>query len=472
VTPSPHQAPVAGLKTHVQEPLTLLAERIRAGGVLGRSTHMCRLFAYLIECSIAGRAPKETEVAIDVFGKKPTFDVAQDAMVRVYVHKLRRRLEEYYAGDGCHEQARLSIPRGDYRIDIIQGPGHPPPLPLEPDPELPPPPATPQVRRKPYRIWVVGAALTLSLLVNAAVLLRGYRHLHPPSESVAAAATNPVWSRVLQGDRTIYLVLGDLYMFGETDAGLQLRHLLREPSINSASDLQDYLKVHPEIGSRYRDMRLNYLPTSVAYALRDVLPLLAPVNERVRIALASDLTPSIMATSDVIYVGYLSGMGMLGSMLFTGSRFTVASSSDELIDHHTGTHYISQAALPVPAEQKYRDYGYFATFAGPRGTQIIVIAGTRDEGVMHTAEVATHGASLQQLNGEHGARSFEALYAVLSLDGIDLDGKLLLTSNLDVSKIWTGESSAGAPASPRAAGIPTVSNPIARLGLRDQISEN
>ena len=73
--------------------LEALTERIRSSGVLGRSHLTQRLFDFLVGCSLSGRAPKEIEVAIDVFGKDARFDVSQDAMVRVYIHKLRRKLE-------------------------------------------------------------------------------------------------------------------------------------------------------------------------------------------------------------------------------------------------------------------------------------------------------------------------------------------------------------------------------------------
>ena len=100
------------------ESLQALAARIRATDALGRSQLIQKLFDFLIECSATGRAPKETEVAIEVFGKDMDFDVAQDAMVRVYVHKLRRKLEEYYSGAGRGEPNRLTIPKGAYRFMI------------------------------------------------------------------------------------------------------------------------------------------------------------------------------------------------------------------------------------------------------------------------------------------------------------------------------------------------------------------
>ncbi len=100
------------------ESLQALAARIRATDALGRGQLIQKLFDFLIECSATGRAPKETEVAIEVFGKDMDFDVAQDAMVRVYVHKLRRKLQQYYSGAGRGESNRLTMPKGAYRFVI------------------------------------------------------------------------------------------------------------------------------------------------------------------------------------------------------------------------------------------------------------------------------------------------------------------------------------------------------------------
>ncbi|MGH8258319.1 MAG: hypothetical protein ACREUG_01360, partial [Steroidobacteraceae bacterium] len=105
--------------------------------------------------------------------------------------------------------------------------------------------------------------------------------------------------------------------------------------------------------------------------------------------------------------------------------------------------------MPPRGEEKYHDYGYFATFSGPSGNQIVVIAGTRDEALMHTAEAVTHPRSLAALTASaHGANAFEALYDVYGMDRMNLDGKLLITSKLNTARIWTGE-----PGSPLA--VPT-----------------
>ncbi len=403
------------------------AERIRASGVLGRSRLIHRLFDFLVECSLTDRAPKEIEVAIDVFGKDARFDVSQDAMVRVYIHKLRRKLEEFYSGPGRAEPDRLAIPKGAYRFVI--GPA------AEVSPERDPPAA-------PRGGWSKGsiALLGASLLANLAVLLLwGYSHWYAAPDDLTRLRQSPVWSRILADDRTIFVVLGDYYIFGETDRSMEVKRLIREFSINSPTDLDQYLMMHPDLADRYLDLQLNYLPTAAGYALRDVMPLLAPAHKRIRVTLASELSPAVLTSAHVVYIGFLSGMGMLHDLVFAGSRFSEGDSYDELIDRTTGRHYISQAAVPI-GEEKYHDYGYFATLAGPTGNQIIVISGTRDEAVMHTAEAVSQPETLKQLAASaHGAQSFEALFDVYGMDRMNLGGKLLLTSALNTSRIWTGE---------------------------------
>src|SRR5580658_9656322 len=112
--------PAPSVRTLMSDPESLqaLADRLRATEALGRSQLIQKLFEFLIECSATGRAPKETEVALEVFGKDVGFDVAHDAVVRVYVHKLRRKLEEYYAAAGRSDPFQLTIPKGAYRFVI------------------------------------------------------------------------------------------------------------------------------------------------------------------------------------------------------------------------------------------------------------------------------------------------------------------------------------------------------------------
>ncbi len=94
------------------------AEQFRASGLLGKPGALSRLFDFLLSRSLSGEVPKEIEIALQVFGKGANFDVAQDSVVRVYVHKLRRRLDEFASRSLTPYDSRIAIPKGEYRLVI------------------------------------------------------------------------------------------------------------------------------------------------------------------------------------------------------------------------------------------------------------------------------------------------------------------------------------------------------------------
>jgi hypothetical protein len=410
------------------EQLAARADRIRASGFLGRSGQLSRLFDYLIECSVLGKSPKEIDIAVEALGRGAEFDVTQDAVVRVYVHKLRRRLDEFYNGPGRTDAQRIVIARGEYRLS------------LEPngaavsDAAPTPAPVRPALARK-----LLILALAASVVIN--ILLVTLGRFRPPSASeveLARVRTSPIWAPLLQDDRPIVVVVGDYYIFGETDDSMSVKRMIREFAINSHRELEEYTQNHPEVADRYMDLGLSYLPTSVAPAMRELMPILAGAGKRVRVVLASEMTPDLLTRSDIVYVGYLSGLGMLQRIVFAGSRFAIGDTYDELIDRKTGHHYVSQSSSLWRGDPSYRDYGYFSTFAGSNGNRVVIVAGTRDVALTNTAEAVARPQSMEQLSRQaSGPRGdFEALYEVYGMEGTNVDSKLLTTVPLNTAAIW------------------------------------
>jgi len=400
------------------EAFTAEVERIRGSGVLGRSTQMQRLFEFLVSCQASGRIPKELEVAVDGFGRGADFDVAQDATVRVTVHKLRRRLEEFYRDEAAAAPWHLSVPRGEYRL-AMQAAAVPP------QPETS---AEPGLRsRRPFtsreRIATAAAGLLALLSLALAVLL-----LQRPQvdERIARVSRSALWAPLLADKLPIQLVLGDYYIFGETEASGTVRRLIRDFDVNSLQDLEQRFLAEPGLAAHYADLNLGYLPTSSAQALRELLPVVMASGKHVTLTLASELDPSTIKSTHVIYIGYLSAMGMLQDMAFAGSRFAFGGSFDELIDAESGETWVSEAGEPHPKTERYRDFAYLASFTGSGGVQHLVVAGTRDTGLMQAAESAATPEALQELASHKTAwRGFEALYEVQGVNGINVESRLI-----------------------------------------------
>ncbi|MGE0189565.1 MAG: hypothetical protein AB7F79_10315 [Steroidobacteraceae bacterium] len=442
------------------EQLQIHAERIRASGALGRSELMLRLFNYFVDCARTQRVPKEIEVGLDVFGKKADFDVGQDAVVRVYIHKLRRKLDDYYAGPGKDDESRWIIPKGEYRF-VFQDHAESPLQAEEPEPDDPVLNSEAEVEleslvasaaaRSNARRWVPWLMATVAalLITNLATLV-----LRPTvqrdSADLQAVRSNPIWAKLLDDSLPIYIVVGDYYIFGElSDDGSRLRRLVRDFDINSPNELEQHLKNSPDLADRYMDLSLQYLPTSTAFALRNLMPILEPNNKgarQVQVILASDLTPTMTRSAHIIYVGLVSGMGILRQIVFDGSRFAIGDSFDELIDLQTGKHYVSQASAAFEdSRAMYMDYGYFSARTTKDGNELVILAGTRDVALLHVAESVTQSVSLasldKQADVQQGFEGFEALYSVKALERSSLGGRLLLTHQFAARQLGAAASS-------------------------------
>jgi hypothetical protein len=249
------------------------------------------------------------------------------------------------------------------------------------------------------------------------------------------------WKGLAGSGRPLLVVVGDYYIFGEYEDRLFLRRLIRDFSINSKDDLLARQLEDPKAYERYGDVALQYLPVSAAVALSDLSPLLASARS-VEVALASDLSPERLKSSDILYVGLLSGLGPLRDPIFTHSRFRIGASYDEIFDRKTQETYTSEAFLATQGNTMYRDFGYFAAFDGPSGNRIAILAGTRDTALMGVAELLTRPAGLKAIGAEaRGRPSFEALLEVRGQKNVNLETRILAGDALDSQDIWSSPPS-------------------------------
>ena len=81
-----------------------------------RAPRLALLLSYLCEKLFAGEARqiKEYSVGVEVFHRGDSFDQDSDSIVRVEANRLRKRLADYYAGEGASHCLHISIPVGQY----------------------------------------------------------------------------------------------------------------------------------------------------------------------------------------------------------------------------------------------------------------------------------------------------------------------------------------------------------------------
>lgn len=428
-TDTPSADPAADTASATTTPLDEHLRQLRASGQFAAGSQLGKLFGYLDACRREGRTPKETEIAIEALGRHSSFDATQDALVRVYMHKLRRKLEDFYHHPPAGVSGlsgRVVVPKGEYRLVWEAPPAgadetEPAPLPAPPSP-------APAPRRLPLLLLALAALLLLSLAAN---LVQGLG-----SDPATRQRHSPLWSPLFADERPVIVVVGDYYTFAEADPHGEVKRLAREFDINSPLDLAHQLQRQPELRGRRFDIGLSYLPTSLAQALFKLAPVLTTGRKPPwGVVLSSELIPENLRTSHIVYVGHLSALQGLEDLLLPRSGFRFGRSYDELIDRASGRHFVSGNGIPQELTGQYNQLAYLAAFTAPAGNRIVIVAGCRDEGL----KLLTNA-----LTGERGLEELRLALAAMGGDGAGSGGDFEALYQFNA----TGSSTAGRPDQP------------------------
>jgi Malectin domain len=154
-----------------------------------KNSRRCRtLLSYIVRETIAGRGSqlKERTVGINVFGRDPDYETAEDPVVRNAAIEVRKRLAQFYIESGNGAPVRIDLHPGTY-VPEFRPTLEPPEIALPPDQ----PPA--RIRRRPAMLAVVVAMLALGMVI--AFLVYRYavpgaaKNEHPPASAIHSAAT-------------------------------------------------------------------------------------------------------------------------------------------------------------------------------------------------------------------------------------------------------------------------------------------
>jgi hypothetical protein len=104
---------VAALRNHVRE--------IIEGEAFRGSHRSAQFLTYIIDQALAGHfdSLKERMIGIELFGRPPSYDTSEDAIVRVTASDVRKRLLQHYGKYGSASAFRISLPLGTYIPEIV-----------------------------------------------------------------------------------------------------------------------------------------------------------------------------------------------------------------------------------------------------------------------------------------------------------------------------------------------------------------
>jgi hypothetical protein len=105
--------------------IELLQQHLREvmeGAAFKASHRSGQFLKYIVDQAIAGHfeSLKERVIGIELFGRSPTYDTGEDAIVRVTASDVRKRLLQHYGKEGVTSEFRISLPLGAYIPEITR----------------------------------------------------------------------------------------------------------------------------------------------------------------------------------------------------------------------------------------------------------------------------------------------------------------------------------------------------------------
>jgi hypothetical protein len=97
-------------------------DTVLKSSTFARNPRLGKLLEYLCSQAFAGKSAslKEYTIATDVFARPSDFDQSTDAIVRVEMHRLRKKLKDFYATEGMGEPIEIVFQSGHYAPEFVE----------------------------------------------------------------------------------------------------------------------------------------------------------------------------------------------------------------------------------------------------------------------------------------------------------------------------------------------------------------
>ena len=269
-------------------------DRVVASPAFRKSEQCQKFLRYVVEHSRQGQDEllRERNIGIEVFGRPPDYDTADDPVVRVRATEVRKRLAQYQAESANPEDVRLEIPSGSYRAEFH--------FPTEPTSEA----VTAPARKPKSRLFLLVPVAAIVVVVALIVVLtrRG---------APTAGPVDQFWAPVLASDKPVLLYCGQPVVYFLSGAVHEKYRRSLPPGKRRGSypvtlDPNDSIR-----GSDVIPVTDQFVGIGNAHTAALLSALLAKNGKSVEIRYANDLSFSDLRSSPSVLIGAFSNFWTL-----------------------------------------------------------------------------------------------------------------------------------------------------------------
>ena len=375
-----------------------------------------RFLQYVLERTLGGQAAelKERTVGVDVFGREPNYDTAEDPVVRITAGEVRKRIAQYYDNRGFGQTLRITLPSGSYvpefhlpeALGIGSTNGQDVSSPTQTVP--PQPSAAPLPRRDLWRrfgsiYWLAAVAAAFTVGV------------YMPRFSAGSSALDRFWQSVCVAGGSVLVSVGEPTASFVTGFEIESREQATIPSTSRESNaLPTLLDVLLQNTVSWADAIATTRIASLARANGCSFQLKRS---------ESTLLPDLKSSSSVLVGGFNNRWIM---RLLSQQRFRYERDRDNRILRIKDSRDLSQPQwrvdLQQPPSEFHQDFGIVARFWDQTAERwIVVVSGMAAYGTLAASEFVTNPKYVEMIQESAPAgwenKNMEIVFSTHIIDG-------------------------------------------------------
>jgi hypothetical protein len=417
------------------DPRWQVALRVVASPPFVRSRLLAGFLLYIVSETLQERKANITEhrIGVQVFDRPPEYSPVEDNIVRNYARQLRRRLAEYFNGEGAAEPLHIDIPLGGYIPTFV--PGSPSRSGEEagsgstPFERASSAGVSDRVSQWKRRILMGSALAGYSVILIGLVWFAAVRHVAGRTAIRPVNPTQPLWHALFGGPANCYIV--------PADAGLNLLEDLSQRPLALAYYINgSYLQIPlPRIDAHSADdLRTQQFTSFVDLQIVSELTRLPEFDpQRVIVRFPRDLELEDLKTANAVILG-AEGSNPWTTIAESNANFRIVTGAkmqgDKLIDSKPqpgeAPFYVSH--WNDPAHETFSVIEYLPNLSG--SGHILLLQGLDVAGTQAAAETLLHpgviAPILRRATRPGGSlRSFEILLRSRSIESNAIDTQVI-----------------------------------------------
>ncbi|PKQ61451.1 hypothetical protein BZG02_15980 [Labilibaculum filiforme] len=397
------------MKTSESEKKEII-DRIVKGEVFSKSEMLRKLLLYLFDSHKQNLHVKAINIAIDLFQREGDLKENDETIARVYIHKLRTKLTNYYQKEGQNEKIIVEIPKGKYDLYF----------------RIPQTKINTKTNIRPFKIVLL--ILVPILLFN--ILICWHFGVFNTQKTVSS-----IWKEYITEKTDVNLMLANPFFYTVRNLKNDSTFVVRNFHINSAGELANMPGLFPKNEYDIKESDISYYANNNINSLPSLFKALAESDNKVQLKSGANINLENILNNNTIALTSLKSIGIFHEFLDqTSIRIPQKNGLSLLLINKSDT--IKYTALKSYTDF-YTDYAFFIKLSTPKGKILSIISDSHSIGNKGLMELVTNKNAdkiiLQQYPEYKGnfPKHFELLVKVSGYHEQNLNTEIIHFQNLN-----------------------------------------